>query len=118
MPAKASSASTRTCLVWVPYLPPSPNKLSGNLKATLRAKREAKEAFGNAVSIQEQIRSLGAFSCCASHIANSMTTTSPPASSTCATPSPTASFQDCLRAEQTHFSDGNTANVRPEAKKV
>src|SRR6185436_9738547 len=71
-----SKGSTHTCMVWLPYRPPSRNEVdSGSLKRRMQIKREALEAWSSALSDSD--------------IACSIATISRELAKFCATKSPT-----------------------------
>ena len=102
------ASSTRICLVWVPYVPPSVNRTAGNLRKTLAAKRDAKEAWLKEMLWLGGQDPLSAFRSLRASIESAMTTTSQQDSKPSETPSLTAYYPGSLLGKLTHGCDGNT----------
>ena len=116
MPVKPSERSTLTSLVMVlPYVPPSPNRTQGSLRAHLKAKRDAKAVVAATVpSSSDHLRRLCAWYSLRLSIALGTTTTSPPPISTSGTPSPINSPATGLPPESpTNLSTGSITSTQP-----
>ena len=115
---KSPQGTGRRLVLWVPYLPPSPNRIQGSLGKTLGAKKAAKDAWSKALRDMAGQDQLGEFNSLRAGIESLTMITSLHRSNIFETRSLVASYQDYRPDRPMPGSAGSTGRPKRGEKKA